>query len=146
MTSKNSSRSNRGGYRVAVRSTARYAVPRVLPGGQAGRLGAERHVGDGGPAAWRRAPRAIPAPAPARRADRERGAAEQEPAPGQPARAAAGSSALLVTTLGFQWKVKLTRCGFSHTSWYSTWRADTGGETSRVSWYVPGPGRTTSLP
>ena len=45
-----------------------------------------------------------------------------------------------------QWKVKFTRCGFSHTSWYSTWRADTGGETSTDRWYVPAPGRTMLLP
>ena len=59
--------------------------------------------------------------------------AEQQATPTQ-RREPAGDHPGTGHAVGFQWKVKVALYGFSHTSWYSTWRAETGGETSRVSW------------
>ena len=131
-----------GRHRVAVGVGHEVRLPRVLPGGQPGRLGAGRHVGDGGRAGAER----HADPSPRDRAGAGRGPrAEQQAPPAQPGeprrhRPRAGHD------VGCQWNVKVTLCGFSHTPWYSRCRAETGGETSRVSLYVPAPGRTTSLP
>ena len=86
MTSKNSSRSNFGGTGLPSASAARYASHACWRGGQAGGLGAERHVRD----------RRLPAPSavadsdpgPGHGADAGGGpGAEQQAAPAQPTRA-----------------------------------------------------------
>ena len=123
------------GDQVALRVGREVGVPRVLPRGQPGRLGAERHDGDGDA---RRAGRAVPerlvdcCPGDSARADRSRGT-EQQAAPAR-ARELRGGVSHARHDAGCQRKVKGTVCGFSHTSWYSRWRAETGGEISRVSW------------
>ena len=128
--------------RVAVLVAGEHGVPGVLPRGQAGRLGAERHRRDrrgaraarcGGAAGVHRPVDRDPGRRRGARA-RHRAGAEQEPAPGQRRqRAAQHRHPAHDAGVAAQWKVKVTWCGVSHTFWYSTWRADTGGETSRVS-------------
>ena len=121
----------------------------MLAGGQAGCAASATSGtrGAAGPAAGPAAgARSIPTPAPTAVPT-----PTAVPAPSRNRRLV--SQAGLRVTIGapgyvvcFQRKVKLTRCGVSHTSWYSTWRADTGGETSSDRWYAPDPGSTTSLP
>jgi hypothetical protein len=101
----------------------------VLPGGQSGGLGDERHRRCHGAAS---AERTVNAPPGHGTAAHGGAGAEQEPAPRQPRELRDGRPGSRHDT-GFQWNVKLTVCGLSHTSWYSRWRADTGGETRRVS-------------
>ena len=107
---------------------------------QAGGLRAERHVGHRGTAGMAAAER-VADPGTDRSTRANGGAddagaddagAEDEPAPGEPGKPLS-THPRSRHDAGFQWKVKLTRCGVSHTSWYSRWRAETGGETSSDS-------------
>ena len=105
--------------------------PRELPCREAGGLGPERDLRDLGR-------RAVRVSGPVKRdphrcaARRDRRRAQDEATPG-PTTLSLGIRWVAHET-GRQWKVAVTLWGLSHTCWYSTWRADTGGLTSRLSW------------
>ena len=131
-----------GRDRVSVRVSGQRRDPGVLAGRKAGGPGAERDERDLLCAA---AQRALDTDTDRRAAGGDGGRSEDESPPCQ---RPPGSVPVAGIThvIGFQWKVKLTRWGFSQTLAYSTCRAETGGLTSRLSWYVPAPGTWTSLP